>query len=59
MLRLAWLRDWRLGAYAALTEPLAERFTSCDSHNVVGFLLAAGGQTGMHISLSPPLAMPR
>jgi len=59
MLRLASLRAWRLGAYPALTEPLADRFTTCDSHNVVGFLLAGGARSGMHISLSPPLAMPR
>jgi hypothetical protein len=59
MLRLASLRAWRLGAYAALTEPLRDRFTSCDSHNVVGFLLAGGGKTAMHISLSPPEAMLR
>jgi len=55
MLKVASLRGWSLGAYAAMTRPLADRIMSCDSHNVVGFLLAGGCRSGMHISLSPPL----
>ncbi len=47
---------WSLGAYVPLVEPLAQRFFSKTMHhNVVGFLLAPGLRTGIHISLSPPL----
>jgi hypothetical protein len=53
-LRAAHQRGWSLGAYAALTAPVARRTLRCEHHNVVAFIAGPAAVLGLHVSLSPP-----
>lgn len=54
MLYTAQERGWDLGAYRALSAPLAAQFRRAAHHNVIAFLVGPDPVAGMHISLSPP-----
>lgn len=47
-------RNWSVGGYASLTEPVAERFFRSTYHNMISFVVGQTPMAGLQISVSPP-----
>ena len=47
-------RDWNLGCYPALSEPLTDWYFRSEYHNMISFVVAEAPMVGMQVSLSPP-----
>jgi len=47
-------RGWKLGCYAALTEPFAQRYFQLAFHNMLTFSVGPDRTLGLQISVSPP-----
>ena len=47
-------RGWTLGCYAALTEPLAQRYFHSAFHNMLTFSVGRDPNPGLQVSVSPP-----
>ena len=47
-------RNWDVGGYASLTEPVAERFFRSTYHNMISFVVGQAPMAGLQISVSPP-----
>jgi len=47
-------RNWSVGGYASLTEPVAERFFRSTYHNMISFVVGEAPMAGLQISVSPP-----
>lgn len=57
VLSAALSRGWMLGCYAAITEPLAQRYFRSAFHNMISF--AVGSEAvGFQVSVSPPPELP-
>lgn len=54
ILTVALRRGWRLGCYAALTRPFAQRFFQSGFHNLLTFTVGPDRMIGFQLSLSPP-----
>jgi hypothetical protein len=47
-------RGWKLGCYAALTEPIAQRYFRSAFHNMISFSVGEKSMAGLQVSVSPP-----